>query len=299
MRIVVAEDDSFSADVLPANLQAFGYEVVLAADGADAWHILQSDNPPRLALLDWVMPSMDGIEVCRKIRRSGGPYVYIILLTANTETADVVKGIDAGADDYIKKPYEPEELLTGLLNRSAILDALDAEFQAARREGASLSVAVADLDAFKKINDTHGHLAGDAVLRETAERMRFCVRSQDSIGRYGGEEFVIIFRKCGLPEAAGTAERLREFVSAEPILTGSTEIAQTLSLGVADVQDFEDYEALLRAADDALLRAKRGGRNRVELARGVAEDSIAPSGPQPIHGVWERPTPNSGRESGP
>lgn len=300
MRILVAEDDSFSAELLQKNLQEIGYEVVLAEDGADAWHILQSDNPPRLALLDWVMPSMDGLEVCRKVRRTGGPYVYIVLLTAKTETAEVVTGIEAGADDYMKKPYDLDELrarlragiriveleerlryqathdiLTGLLNRPAILEALKAEFQRARRAGTALSVAIADLDEFKKINDNHGHLVGDDVLRETAERMRFALRSRDVIGRYGGEEFVAVFPACDLAEGAGTAERVREYISAEKIVADSSKISVTVSMGVADAQGFNDYESLIRAADDALLRAKCGGRNRVELARPPAGDTAA------------------------
>jgi diguanylate cyclase (GGDEF)-like protein len=289
MRILIADDDRLSAHILKASLQAGGYEVTVATDGAEAWQILQSDDRPKLAILDWMMPGMDGLEVCRRVRQAGGPYIYILLLTANTGTDEVITGIDSGADDYIKKPFNPDELrarlrtgmrivdleeklrlqathdpLTGLLNRAAIIERLQVELRRAERENESLSVGMADVDFFKRINDTHGHAAGDTVLRETARKMRAMLRPYDVIGRYGGEEFIIIFPKCGAARAAAIAERVRAFIASEPVDLATHRIHVTTSLGLADTTVQKDISSLIQAADAAMFRAKDAGRNRVE-----------------------------------
>ncbi len=301
MRILIAEDDPVSRRLLETFLVKWGYDVVVAGDGAQAWKVLQREDAPKLVVLDWMMPGMDGVQVCCEVRnRADRPYVYIILLTAKGHKEDIIEGIEAGADDYLTKPFDAHELrarlragrrildlqeelvsarealrvqathdpLTGLWNRGAILDILRRELGRAQREGVPLGVVMADLDHFKRINDTHGHLAGDAVLQEATRRMRASVRPYDAIGRYGGEEFLIVVPACDAVSALHQAERLRASISGAPMKISQGLMPVTLSLGVAasGVAKDADADLLLRAADAALYRAKNAGRNRVELA---------------------------------
>jgi two-component system cell cycle response regulator len=315
MRILIAEDDPVSRRVLQAHLSKWGYEVVVTNDGVEAWHALQQADPPSLAVLDWMMPSMDGPEVIRRLReRDDASYVYVVLLTAKSQKEDIVAGLEAGADDYLVKPFDAHELrarirtgkrildlqqqlvavqaalreeathdpLTKAWNRSGILDILQRECARAQRAQGSLGVVMADLDHFKPINDTYGHMAGDEVLREIARRMMTSVRAYDSIGRCGGEEFVIVFPDCGAESAFQRAEQLRQDITGKPVETSSALIAVTASLGVAasDQGDCGAYEVLLRAADAALYRSKAAGRNQTTLA--TPEEIAALTQAQPI-----------------
>jgi len=247
------------------------------------------------------MPGLDGIEVCRRARSGPAePYVYIILLTSKGQRGDMVAGLDAGADDYITKPCDPMELrgriragtrilklqsdlvaareelryqathdpLTHLSNRSAILHALQGELSRAIRHATPVAVALADIDQFKRINDTHGHAAGDVVLCEIARNMSESMRSYDSIGRYGGEEFLIVFPGCDKSNAVAMADRLRSCVFEKPSQYGGTLITVSISIGVAttDLSRTFDTDDLIRNADSALYCAKSTGRNRVVLA---------------------------------
>ena len=263
MKILVADDDRVSRHLLERALVKWGYDVVLANDGAEAWRALQQEDAPRLAILDWMMPAMDGVQICREVRkRPEQPYTYLILLTAKTQKQDVTAGIEAGADDYLTKPFDDNELrarvrtgrrilefqdkliaareallvqatrdaLTGLWNRAAILDILLRELGRAKREGISVGIVMADLDHFKRVNDTYGHLVGDEVLRETARRIRSSARLYDSVGRYGGEEFLMIFPGCDASGAKTQTERLRACVCGEPIATSGGSISVTISL---------------------------------------------------------------------
>ncbi|MFQ5830397.1 MAG: diguanylate cyclase [Candidatus Methylomirabilia bacterium] len=298
MKILVAEDDLAVRSLLRAALVQWGYEVLVASDGVEAWHMLQAEDPPRLAILDWLMPGVDGLEVCRRVRQSEQePYIYIILLTGKGGKEDVIKGMKAGADDYLSKPFNPHELqvrlragkrildlqaeliaarealreqathdaLTGLWNRRAILDLLNQELVRAGREGRSVAVVIADLDHFKRVNDTYGHLVGDAVLRETARRIRASLRPYDAIGRFGGEEFLIVLPGCDESSGVKQAERLRERIGGEVMEASEARLSVTSSFGVAvsDSKRAADADALIRVADAALYRAKWGGRNRV------------------------------------
>ena len=245
-----------------------------------------------------MMPEMDGVEVCRAVRSSARePYLYIILLTAKGHQSEIIEGLEAGADDYITKPFDLQELkarlrsgkrilelqeqlvtareqlriqathdsLTGLFNRMAILEALDREVTRSNREQKPVAVIMADLDHFKNINDTHGHQAGDAVLRETARRMLASLRAYDSVGRYGGEEFFVVVPGSDLDAAVELAERLRQDVSAEPVCVAGAMISTTLSLGLAvSTAGLDRADPLLHQADEALYAAKSAGRNRVE-----------------------------------
>jgi len=254
-----------------------------------------------MAILDWMMPGMDGIQVCQAVRgRTQQPYVYILLLTAKSLKEDLLTGLDAGADDYLTKPMEPQELelrlragrrildlqseliaareglhiqatqdsLTGVWNRRAVLETFQSEVVRAVRQQASLGVILADLDYFKSINDAHGHAGGDAVLREAANRMVAALRPYDCLGRYGGEEFLIVAPGCGLDEVASVAERLRLALLEKPVQTRSGIIEISASFGVVSSAQFKhvDPEALIQAADEALYQAKAAGRNRVEVA---------------------------------
>lgn len=303
--VLIADDDPVSRRLLEVSLGNSGYRTMMAVDGAQALRMLAEQDGPRLAVLDWMMPEMDGVDVCRILRQSAHErYIYIILLTARGHQTEIVQGLEAGADDYVTKPFDLDELkarlrtgkrtlelqellvtareqlrvqathdsLTGFLNRMAILEVLEKELARSIRKGNSVAVIMADLDHFKRVNDTHGHLAGDVVLRETARRMLGAIRSYDSIGRYGGEEFVVVAPDCYLTAAAEQAERLRRCVSANILCEGDITIATTMSLGVAaTTSGYTKAGQLLLAADEALYAAKHGGRNRVEVDAPVAK----------------------------
>ncbi|MBZ5619258.1 MAG: diguanylate cyclase [Acidobacteriia bacterium] len=299
MKILAAEDNPVFQSMLRTMLTKWGYDVVMARDGTQAWQALQSEDTPRLAILDWMMPGMDGVEVCRRVRAAGRePYIYILLLTARTESQDLVEGMDAGADDYLTKPFNAHELrvrlragrrildlqeqllqarealreqathdsLTGLLNRASILETLHNELSRARRESQPVALLIVDLDRFKLVNDTYGHLAGDSVLREAARRMKSAVRRYDAVGRYGGEEFLIVLPGCEGDTAHVQAERIREAVAAGPFVAGTHPVAVTCSIGVScrTHPSVSETDPLIREADLALYLAKDRGRNRVE-----------------------------------
>jgi diguanylate cyclase (GGDEF)-like protein len=298
VKILIADDDDVLRHILQATLTRWGYEVVVSRTGLEAWQVLEGDDAPKLAILDWIMPGMDGIEVCREIRkRVDEPYIYVLLLTAKDRKEDVVAGMDAGADDYLAKPFDPEELkvrlragrrildlqsellaarerlhyqathdsLTGLLNRAAALEALRTELERANRQDLALSVILADVDHFKQINDTYGHAVGDAVLCEAAHRMKSSVRVYDTVGRYGGEEFLFILPGCTGANAVMQADRLRTCITEHPIELSRLSISFTVSMGVV-IRDSgvpDDLDTLIQEADAALYQAKILGRNRV------------------------------------
>ncbi len=301
MRILIAEDDPVSRRLLEVTLGKSDYEVVSCSDGAAAWEALQQTGAPSvsLAILDWMMPGMDGLEVCRKVRKQAAePYIYLLLLTAKSQKVDVIAGLEAGADDYLTKPFHANELrmrlraarrilelheelirvreelrerathdsLTRLWNREAICGILQRELDRVKRADVPLGIIMADIDYFKRINDTYGHLAGDAVLREAAHCMRMVVRPYDGIGRYGGEEFLLVLPDCDEAGAVALAERVRESIEADAMVLAEGMVPITFSLGVATSKVAQEPEALIGAADTALYRAKNNGRNRVELA---------------------------------
>ena len=298
-RVLAAEDNPVFQTMLRTMLTKWGYDVTMARDGTEAWEILQRDDAPRLALLDWMMPGMDGVELCRAVRASSRePYIYILLLTARTESHYLVEGMDAGADDYLTKPINSHELrvrlragmrilrlqeelvqarealrdqamhdgLTGLLNRGSILESLQTTLARASRERGPVSVLMIDLDRFKQTNDTYGHVTGDAVLREAARRMKAAVRRYDSVGRCGGEEFLIVLPGCTVDAAVAQAERVRDAIGGEPFAAGPHTLSVTCSIGVGGrtLPCESDTDALVREADAALYLAKGRGRNRVE-----------------------------------
>jgi two-component system, cell cycle response regulator len=302
MRVLVADDEPVSRRMLERSLRRWGYEVVVAHDGFQALEVLDQPNPPKLLVLDWLMPGKDGVELCRDIRkRCGEDYSYVLLLTSKRAQNDVIEGLESGADDYLTKPFDPQELqvrlrtgqriinlmdqlvaarealremamrdaLTGLWNRAAIIESLDVELGRSRREGTSVGILMVDIDHFKSINDTFGHPAGDAALREVAQTMKDVIRAYDFAGRYGGEEFLIVLPGCNELTAVSQAERIRKAIGQLVVKTERGEVKCTASFGVAIAHGPSDLcgDHLIKIADEALYSAKRGGRNRVALAQ--------------------------------
>jgi two-component system, cell cycle response regulator len=317
--VLIAEDDPIFRRVLQSWLEKWNYEVTVLENGLDAWNALQQENSPQMAILDWMMPGLDGIEVCRRIRSNQqGPYKYLLLLTAKESKEDVVAGLEAGADDYLTKPFDANELrarvragkrilelqgalvkahrdlqfeaahdnLTSLWNRGAIMDLLQRETQRTVRIGEPLGVIMADLDHFKQINDSYGHQIGDVVLREVARRLLQSVRNYDYVGRYGGEEFLIVLTACVPSDLIVTAERMRIYVSEKPVDTEAGPIPVTISIGLAAQHvagpEPPRGEELVRAADSALYIAKARGRNCVERAPENIAAGPVPAGAQEV-----------------
>lgn len=300
-RILIADDDPVARSMLQSFLTKWGYQVVPVGDGLEAARILESDGAPQLAVLDWMMPGLEGPEICHRVRAlHDRPYVYILLVTSRAQRSDLFRGLESGADDYLTKPFDRDELrarllvgrrildlqhkliaareelrfkathdaLTGIANRATALEAVNRERSRQVREPSSFGVVLIDIDHFKHVNDSCGHLVGDLVLKTVAERIAASVRPYDTVGRYGGEEFLVV---VPLSDSSGTmslAERVRKRIESTPIETDAGPVHITISCGVAVCSGDTPIEvqALLYLADEALYRAKAGGRNRCELA---------------------------------
>lgn len=299
MRVLIAEDDPVSRRVLQSALLKWGYEVEIACDGREALERLNREDAPRLAVLDWMMPEVDGLRVCQALRkRDGKPYVYTILLTAKAQRDDILSGLQAGADDYLLKPFDPQELclrllagrrvldlqaqlisareavrlqavtdpLTGLPNRLLFADRLSRRIKACRRNRGSIAVMFLDLDHFKAVNDTLGHNVGDHLLKEVAGRLSGALRDADTVARMGGDEFTIVLNEIrDATDAAVAANRVLDCLK-DPFVLEGRELLVTGSLGIAVYpQDGGSVEALVRSADIAMYRAKQQGRNRFQM----------------------------------
>jgi two-component system cell cycle response regulator len=306
MKVLVAEDDKLSRVLLERTLQRYGYEVTSVDNGESALKELQKETPPRLVLLDWLMPEKDGVDVCRAVRGiTGHAYTYLILISSKERKEDIVQGLESGADDYLTKPIDAHELkarlragerileledrlvearedmrfrathdlLTSLWNRGVIVELLSRDVSRARRENSRTAVMLCDLDHFKSVNDQHGHGAGDDVLREVSRRLHVSVRSYDLVGRYGGEEFLVVLNKCEPASATARAENLRNSIASRPILASGKGMKITMSVGLALSSDFasSDVGELIAQADAALYAAKAAGRNCVRMASPLRE----------------------------
>jgi diguanylate cyclase (GGDEF)-like protein len=267
-----------------------------------------------------MMPGMTGPEVCSRVRanvKDKDLYTYILLLSSKSQREDLIEGMESGADDYLTKPFDQHELqvrlrpglriiqlqhelitareelrdqatkdfLTSIWNRSSILDILKRELQRGVREGRPVGLLLADLDHFKSVNDTYGHFAGDAVLREFVRRMAGSIRPYDAIGRYGGEEFLIVLPGCDADITGKQAERMRAALADEPMWFNEESKLVTCSFGATAWVPGMGLaeEALIRVADDALYRAKRQGRNRV-----VFLSASTPEPPEEPVAAWKQ-----------
>jgi diguanylate cyclase (GGDEF)-like protein len=285
--------------LLEATLAREFSSVHLARNGRQALEIFERERPS-LVITDCVMPDVGGIELCQRIRASQSSYVYIIMVTSMSETENVVKGLTAGADDYLTKPFHTEELLarvkvgmrlldlhrqleeknrllehfaltdplTGLPNRRAIEAWAAHELPAAVRHGFSFWVVLIDLDHFKRVNDLYGHEAGDIVLKAFGEILKSSTRSSDISGRTGGEEFVHVITHADQSHLPMIVERTRAKLKAQTFSFAGAEVKVTASFGVAGIQGGGrgvSFNELLKRADRALYRAKQGGRDRAEF----------------------------------
>jgi two-component system cell cycle response regulator len=302
LKILIADDDTISRRLLEKALENAGYSVVSVENGKQALEKLTAERGPRLALLDWVMPEINGPEVCRLVRRQHDKnYQYLLLLSSRESKADIVSGLESGADDYVTKPFDLEELkarlragvrileledslvearesmryhathdnLTALFNRGVIVDLLGKELMRSRRERRSTAILLCDIDHFKNINDTYGHVVGDEVLREASRRFLSAVRTYDFVGRYGGEEFLIVLNNCNPGSAVARAEQVLQSLAKSPIATPSGLLSITASIGVLSSKDWagQRVEEVLHQVDLALYEAKEAGRNCVRLAK--------------------------------
>lgn len=313
MNILIADDDSIARRLTERMLRQMGYHPTVAENGREAAEKLLDQNGPRLALLDWMMPGLDGPQVCQQLRAAAErPYVYMILLTAKDSRQDLIAGLEAGADDYLTKPCHPEELnarlrtglrilkledtlvqareemrfkathdaLTLLWNRGKILEILNSKLARRGDSAQPLSIVLGDVDHFKAINDVYGHLVGDAVLSEVAFRLRRAVRPDDAIGRYGGEEFLVILEGCAFNRIEERTEQLRTAIAADSFSSRGASFPVTISFGALAIEGrdlTQTPEELLSRCDVALYQAKMRGRNRVVLAESPVYS------PVPIH----------------
>lgn len=302
MKVLVADDDPVTRCTLEALLHDWGHEAVVTADGRAALEALCNRGGPRLAILGRLTGPLDARSICQRLRGVDAlrEYTYVLLLGTKQERAQLLETLEAGADDCIAMPFDPTELrvrlrvgervlclcakcraaceelerrathdpLTGLLNRAAVLEALDRELARASREGVSIGVGIADIDHFKRINDAFGHQVGDQVLADTARRLKSAIRAYDTLGRYGGEEFLVVLPAISDRDLFLVAERMRHAVSDVPVQAATCEVPVTVSIGLAlgSLGTSLNPHPLIQAADEALYGAKRAGRNQVYLA---------------------------------
>lgn len=301
MRILIADDEPVARHLLQKTLERAGYEVISVGNGRLAAEQLSEPDGPRIALLDWVMPELDGPGVCRAIRGLGERgYVYMILLTSREAKEDIVAGLESGADDYLTKPFNEQELkarlragerilrlegelirarehmrfkathdaLTMVWNRGVIMDLLSRELSRSQREHGSTVLLLADLDHFKSVNDKFGHTVGDEVLKEVSRRLLASIRSYDFVGRYGGEEFLIVLNNCNSNSAMARAEEIRIAIAGSPVETEAGLLPMTMSIGVLLSHEWggRPVQELMQEADAALYSAKAAGRNCIRRA---------------------------------
>lgn len=290
--VLVVDDSPVNLQVVGTTLDEIGYSTTFANNGFQAIERFKSARPD-LVLLDMMMPDMDGLEVCN-ILKAADPDVPIIFLTASHEPEHLLKAFEQGAVDYVTKPFNKPELaarvknhlmlryafnelkialnemerlaktdgLTGLLNRRSLLEIAEQEFARAQRYNRSLSVLILDIDHFKRINDTYGHPIGDVVIQTVASILNETLREADSVGRYGGEEFVVVLPETTLEQASEVAERIRDQVAKKLISNDFRNLQVTISIGISALKtETHTIDEMLQRADKALYQAKSNGRN--------------------------------------
>ncbi len=301
MKVLIAEDDQSTRNTLKAMALRWELDPIMAEDSEEAWEIMQQPDAPQLLILDWIMPGLTGLELCQRIREhepKDNPS-YIVILTARNKIDDLVEALGSGANDYISKPFNVAELkarimvgqrmlalqgellsaktellyqashdyLTGILNRQGILERLEQELQRAKREQCTVAVAICDIDHFKRVNDNYGHHVGDHVLKQFAQTIKQKLRPYDHVGRYGGEEFLLVL-SGKTTDFVDVVERVQKQIAASPVELDGDSITITISVGLSNLlhDDNYDRERLLLTADAALYQAKESGRNRVVKA---------------------------------
>ncbi|MCE5284185.1 MAG: response regulator [Deltaproteobacteria bacterium] len=299
MKVLIAEDDPINSRLLKTLLFKWGYDIVTVSDGLEAWKIVQQENGPQMAIMDWGMPGLDGLEVCRRLRefeRSGDRYTYVIMLTGRSDKEDLVTGIDAGADEYITKPFDTKELqarlhtgkriielhgalraankkllfmsrldsLTGALSRNAILDDLDLAFYRSTREKKPLCVVLVDVDHLKQINERYGRQAGDYVLQDCVRTISGCLRRTDSFGRLGSDRFLVILPGVDNRTGMIVCERIRNAVRGKAFQCGDQILPVTVSQSLALWDGKINIETLITLVENTHLATKPHGTNRLE-----------------------------------
>ncbi|MCX5648936.1 MAG: diguanylate cyclase [Planctomycetota bacterium] len=296
--VLLVDDEPDIRCVVAAKLRAAGYTVETASDGPEACRRM-AESPPHVVLLDVMMPGMSGIEVCRWVRSQPAvQHAYVIFLTAKSQVSDRVSGLDAGADDYVVKPFDLNELLarvragerhytnvcalkeqavrdalTGLYSKQVFWAFLEKEFHRAQRYAYALAIVVIDMDNLKAINDDRGHLAGDAAIQAVGRVLEGSRRGSDVAVRFGGDEFVLLLPQTDSAGAQIVAERIRQGVEHAPVEHPEGAFPLTVSLGLASTDRCPVHtpEELFELADAACRDAKQGGRNRVRFCRDAAE----------------------------
>jgi two-component system, cell cycle response regulator len=302
MRALIADDDRITTAILVRALSSWGIETTVAHDGDEAWARLTAGPVPQIVIADWMMPGLDGIQLCQRIRQEPTlATTYVLLLTAKKTRVDLVAGLDAGADDYMTKPIDPEELrarvqvgvrvatlqrrlseqvselqiardhlsrlastdvLTELYSRRGWFEFAATEFSRSRRYNRAVSLMVVDLDYFKRVNDTYGHEAGDRLLQTFAALLRLECRQSDVVGRIGGEEFAVLLPETSVRAAQRLAGRIANACRSLRVATATGEVTCTCSIGISDLRgDDFTIDDAMRRADVALYEAKRAGRN--------------------------------------
>jgi two-component system, cell cycle response regulator len=299
-QILVVDDSPVYRKLVEQALEGTAYSVRFAKSGKEALELFLK-HAPSIVVTDWMMPDFSGLELCERIRsdlRRG--YTYIIVLTGKTEKDSVVRGLAAGADDYLTKPFDPGELLarigvgcrtvelhgeidaknrlllemahtdslTGLPNRRAIEEWGRRQLRGAARHGFPFWVVHADLDSFKKINDTHGHDAGDAVLQKFAEILKTNTRASDICGRMGGDEFLLVMTHVEDEHIERIIDPLRRQLAEHVFVFGGRTVSITASFGIAGFHGSQapTFGELVQQADKALYAAKHAGGNHVKVA---------------------------------
>jgi len=306
-RVLVVDDSEVTRTMLSQGLEDAGYTAVAASDGNEALKAIQESCPDYL-ITDWQMPSMNGEMLCRCVRSTDhDQYIYLIIMTAHSDMLSLVDGLGSGADDYITKPIDMNELLarmqsgarileldrrlthlaehdplTGILNRRSLVGTVDRIIETCCRSGRPASCIMLDLDHFKTINDRHGHLIGDSVLVEVAQLLSSRFRSTDCVCRYGGEEFAIILSECNEKDAAMCAERCRTDIENFVAIQGIDRSLVTASFGVAEIKSEFTSLQLIDNADTALRAAKNAGRNRVVAFSSLDDSHLSDSFVAPV-----------------
>lgn len=295
MKILIADDDPVNLRYLQSVLAEWGYEPVAVRNGPEALQALQGQGAPRIAILDWMMPGLNGLQICAEVRqqKEHQHYTYLILLTARNESEDIVEAMQSGADDFISKPFMDGELkgrlraakriidlqqqlydlasrdtLTGVWNRRIIFEDFARLADEALNKPMPISCLLIDLDHFKRINDSYGHPTGDQVLVEVSRRIQAALRTLDRVGRHGGEEFLAILPGCVVDAAQRAAQRVIREIAAVPVRCASSTIAVTASIGICTRLPGQTMSVaeMVSAADKALYRAKAEGRDRAVFA---------------------------------